>query len=342
MPNPRISRKNLALHRNGQLAVSSFQPLPTINRMNTKPIKSSGTIFVTGKQTSAFFPGRAPRQSPTKKLPKRDVPAAEGDFTPVEYHIPGAGSRKRAAQYDNWMKMLPDLVPPYLQLMVDTDSLKRVGDIHPGRATCACIKRRLQITVIRWISIEDIELQSCPHCDAFRAPILLLQGGLFPCSPCNPTLAVEIPLLQFFIELGLNVAPNNTAFCKTLENVLAEWGYKMASGERLRIRFGNTTQWFTQLRLLVDKRVNDALEPARTAARNRYADDTVDHPNEEAVITPHQEGVITPHQEDVITPDADQGQNRTGTGTRLPVASSAKAAGKKRRREQDQDMAPPS
>jgi hypothetical protein len=82
------------------------------------------------------------------------------------------------------------------------------------------------------IAIEEIVIRVC-RCPASTAPAILLRAGLFPCSPCHPTLAVDVQLLDFVMELFLNMAPNNTAFCQTLESLLDRRGFKLA--HRVRI-----------------------------------------------------------------------------------------------------------
>ncbi|KAJ7055409.1 hypothetical protein C8F01DRAFT_1258582 [Mycena amicta] len=265
MAPPRISPKKLALHQEGKLGGPSFQPLPPNRRMQT-----TGTTFLSMAEDSVYIPARSPRKSPTKRATKPTPDNMVFESNSFN-RAPGPGSHKRATQFDNWMKLLPDLIPVYLDIMRETHSLQNYLGLRVGNSE----------------SMEDIDVPVC-QCSSSRAPLLLMQGGLFPCSPCNPTLAVELPLLQFVMELSLNIAPNNTAFCKTMENFLAHRGYKMASGERLRIRFGNTVQWFTQLVAMAEKSMNDVLAPARVAARDRYLDDSVDPPpdqpiNEEAV-----------------------------------------------------------
>ncbi|KAJ7054851.1 hypothetical protein C8F01DRAFT_994985 [Mycena amicta] len=244
-------------------------------------------MFLSQTEDSLYLPARSPRKSPAKRATNTAPDPLVFESKPLNVTAPGRGSQKRLAQFDNWMKILPDLIPGYLNLMCETQSMQNNQGLRVGSSECGCVKRTLSRLFAGFVTIEDIQIQIC-HCPSSRAPLLLLQGGLFPCSPCNPTLAVELPLLQFVMELTLNIAPNNTAFCKTMENFLASRGYKMASGERLRIRFGNTVQWFTQLVQMAQKFVNDALAPARTAVRDRYAGDSVDPPpdqpiNEEAV-----------------------------------------------------------
>jgi len=55
----------------------------------------------------------------------------------------------------------------------------------------------------------------------------LLSRGLFPCAPKQPSLAVDLNMLDFVRELFLRSPPNNTAWCDTLDGFLAKRKYKL-------------------------------------------------------------------------------------------------------------------
>ncbi|KAJ7053451.1 hypothetical protein C8F01DRAFT_1088689 [Mycena amicta] len=255
----RIPDKHVEMSRNGQLGRGGIEHLSPVAHLNQKSPKKSG-ILVLGQQhqVSVLHKTRTPRRSPVKSRTST-VPRAEEITQPDFVNTLGAGSRKR---------VLPALVQVYLTLLQDTSSLRNVSEaaMREGEP-CSCSKRTLNVTVIRWDEIEEITLRVC-SCSSSNAPTLLLQAGLFACSPKNPTLAVDVRVLDFVMELSLNVSPNNTAFCKTLETTLAKRGFKLDRGERLRIRFGNALQWFIQVVVLARKWVEDSLQAARTAARD--------------------------------------------------------------------------
>ncbi|KAJ7060644.1 hypothetical protein C8F01DRAFT_1253133 [Mycena amicta] len=256
------------MSRNGQLGRGGIEHLSPVAHLNQKSPKKSG-MLVLGQQhqVSVLHKTRTPRRSPVKSR-RSSVPRAEEITQPDFVNTLGAGSRKRVVQFSNWQKVLPALVQVYLTLLQDTSSLRNVSEaaMREGEP-CSCSKRTLNVTVIRWDEIEEITLQVC-SCSSSNAPTLLLQAGLFACSPKNPTLAVDVRVLDFVMELSLNVSPNNTAFCKTLETTLAKRGFKLDRGECLRIRFGNALQWFIQVVVLARKWVEDLLQAARTAARD--------------------------------------------------------------------------
>lgn len=74
------------------------------------------------------------------------------------------------------------------------------------------------------IEIEDVQVQAC-QCTPLS--VRLVQGGVFGCAPIAPSLAVDMRVLEFARNLFLHIAPNNTAFCATLEGVLAAMGFQL-------------------------------------------------------------------------------------------------------------------
>ncbi|KAJ7066078.1 hypothetical protein C8F01DRAFT_980902 [Mycena amicta] len=262
---PHISNKKLERLRQGTLGSGALVPLPNFGHANKKPVRTTGSVILSANnRADVFFPGRSTRKSPSKSPSKKkttdNLPTLDFDHAPP----PGAGVKKRAAQYLNWMKIIPDLVPVYLSLLKETSSLRNTSALTVSAGEpCGCVKRTLALTVIRWLAIEEIEIEVC-SCTSSQAPAVLLRGGLFACSPCNPTLAVDLQVLEFAMEHALNVAPNNTAFCKTLEKYLSKRGYQMPSGERLRIRFGNCYQWYTQLVPNISAVIDESAEAVDT------------------------------------------------------------------------------
>jgi hypothetical protein len=59
------------------------------------------------------------------------------------------------------------------------------------------------------------------------APLQLLSRGLFPCSPTEPSLAVDLNMLEYVNELFVRSPPNTTAWCATLEAFLGNHKYKL-------------------------------------------------------------------------------------------------------------------
>jgi CxC1 like cysteine cluster associated with KDZ transposases len=80
-----------------------------------------------------------------------------------------------------------------------------------------------------WLTVfvEGIERIELHICKCSTAALQLLSRSLFPCAPLEPSLAVDLKMLQFAKELHLRSPPNNTAWCEALETFLESRGYKL-------------------------------------------------------------------------------------------------------------------
>ncbi|KAJ7733445.1 hypothetical protein B0H16DRAFT_1732258 [Mycena metata] len=155
--------------------------------------------------------------------------------------------RKRAEQWARWQtETIPLILPHFARVLHLTKSLHLVDDLElplPRPSDCTCIEFKTHsIVVVRFSKIEDINLRAC-KCAPLS--VQLVQGGLFGCAPVAPSLAVDMRVLEFARNLFLHVAPNNTAFCATLEGVLAAMGFQLEHQNSLRRQFGNTLMWYT-------------------------------------------------------------------------------------------------
>jgi hypothetical protein len=113
------------------------------------------------------------------------------------------------------------------------------------------------------------------------AALQLVERGYFPSAPLEPTLAVDMKVLDFVATLFLNVAPNTTAWCKTVETFLSKQGYKLTTEVSanvniclpaaskyflqgsLRKRFGNALLWYTSLQDATTRHVDAVISCAR-------------------------------------------------------------------------------
>ncbi|KAJ7648902.1 hypothetical protein B0H17DRAFT_1163757 [Mycena rosella] len=109
-------------------------------------------------------------------------------------------------------------------------------------------------------SVEDIELAIC---QCMPAAVQLMKYGAFPCASFHPSLAVDLHVLEFTINLFLQIAPNNTVFSATLERCLASMGFQLDHQHSLRRRFGNCLMWYIHLRNQTKQHYNIQLEKAR-------------------------------------------------------------------------------
>ncbi|KAJ7703706.1 hypothetical protein B0H17DRAFT_1157110 [Mycena rosella] len=129
----------------------------------------------------------------------------------------------------------------------------------------------LQVAVVRMNGAPPHLLQSVSVADRQavieHVRLILLQGGLFACSPQNPSLAVDLQVLDFVSRLFVNLPPNNTAFCNTLESFLSSRRYKLATKDTLRVRFGNALQWYITLQHATNDAMEQLLKTARTIVR---------------------------------------------------------------------------
>ncbi|KAF7307254.1 CxC2 domain-containing protein [Mycena indigotica] len=249
------------LQRGEELGGGGHEQLSPLRHHNNQSPKKSGIMAIGSRDRTAVL-------HPTPEaLPQPDFLTYE-----PEPDIPGVASQKRAAQFYNWSQMMPKLVQDLLEIQHKTESLRYIERLSAPVRHCPCNKRVLKVTLIQFNDISETTLQLCT-CSNAAAPRQLLRAGFFACSPCNPTLAVDITLLDFVRNLFLHISPNNTAFCRALEGTLAERGLRLFSGE-LRLRFNNALQWYTQVVVMARKHVDNALVAARTLARDAHDADT--------------------------------------------------------------------
>ncbi|KAF7314817.1 hypothetical protein MKEN_00956100 [Mycena kentingensis (nom. inval.)] len=238
------SPEKRAAYLAGQLARPTIEHLTSPTKQ--LPKKSGGVSVSQGQRVTIINtqrPGKQKPPPPAPALPPFSQPDFHTDFSQMG-GSGGGGVRKRAKQYEKWGTIMPQLVDAYLALLRET-----------GRVAFSLI---FVSPANRSLALEEVVVNVC-GCPGASAAEQLIRAGLFPCSPTNPTLAVDINILSFFRELFLHIAPNNTALCKTIESFLAFRGYQLEFGQRLRIRFGNAYTWYTSLYYSARKRVDDAV-----------------------------------------------------------------------------------
>ncbi|KAJ7116733.1 hypothetical protein C8R44DRAFT_832625 [Mycena epipterygia] len=167
--------------------------------------------------------------------------------------------QKRTNQWYRWTHhVIPELVPIFIKLIHDTTSFRDTAALELKEPpSCACAKRRLDIAVVRMLKIEHIHIR-------------LLKAGLFACSPQHPSLAVDVEVLEFARRLFVNMPPNNTAWCNTLETFLSSRGYKLKTRDTLRVRFRNALEWYISMEHATNARIEALLDTARTLAPSDY------------------------------------------------------------------------
>ncbi|KAJ7774680.1 hypothetical protein B0H14DRAFT_3095901 [Mycena olivaceomarginata] len=175
---------------------------------------------------------------------------------------PSKHRKKRAVQWRRWdLEIIPLLIPHYSWLLCETKSLRELEKLGSPAQDCDCVPRIQKVTIMRFSSVEDMEV---PVCECRLAAVSLVRSGAFPCAPLQPSLAVDLRVLKFTFKLFLNIAPNHTAFSTTLETVLSTMGYQLNHQNTLRRRFGNALTWYGHLRNQSKAHYRAALEKMRT------------------------------------------------------------------------------
>ncbi|KAF8065223.1 hypothetical protein FPV67DRAFT_1419584 [Lyophyllum atratum] len=167
-------------------------------------------------------------------------------------------ARKKENQWSMWMNVvIPSLLTPFLSLLRETDSLR--NPVSPDSAIfCDCTSRKqINVACIYFDRINMIQICSC------TAATQLLSRGLFPCAPKQPSLAVDLNMLDFVRELFLRSPPNNTAWCDTLDGFLAKRKYKLKTMGSLRRRFATAFHWYQRLVNKKDEYVKAKISMAR-------------------------------------------------------------------------------
>ncbi|KAJ7441391.1 hypothetical protein B0H11DRAFT_1749809 [Mycena galericulata] len=262
-------------------------------------------------------PARDP-QYPQISIPTDDI--VGGDLLSSQHTPVPPASVKKTNQWHRWThKVIPKLVPNFIELMHETKSLRNTsGLVLEDSPPCACNKRTLYIAIVRMNVIDHKRLSVCA---CSPAPTLLLKAGLFPCSPLYPSLAVDLNVLDFAMRLFVNMPPNNTAFCNTMEAFLSSRGYKLATKDTLRVRFGNALEWYTSLQHATRAKIDAALDVVRTMIL-----DGVDEPSAEDVPPSR---ASTPTPSTASTPPATPPPS-TPTGRR-PIPPNTSRPKKRRR-----------
>lgn len=73
------------------------------------------------------------------------------------------------------------------------------------------------------------EIETLTLCKCQPPALQLLRLGLFPCAPLEPSLAVDLTMLELVGEYFVHAAPNTTAWCDTLESFLGARKYKLTT-----------------------------------------------------------------------------------------------------------------
>jgi hypothetical protein len=149
---------------------------------------------------------------------------------------------KKARQWRKWVdEVIPSLVRPYLAVLRHTDSFRLPV---PPRTSCTCTSgsRRLNVVCVYFDSmlfvsphilhlnaLTGLDCTNVVVCHHASAAVQLVQLGLFPCAPVEPSLAVDMAVLQFASQLFMRSSPNVRAFADTIDVILSERQYKLTT-----------------------------------------------------------------------------------------------------------------
>ncbi|KAJ7463383.1 hypothetical protein FB451DRAFT_1043224 [Mycena latifolia] len=122
--------------------------------------------------------------------------------------------RKRGAQWRRWqLEVIPTVLPHFTRVLHATKSLRDCTDLPLPTASsgsCACKTSRVcKIAIVRFSSVDDAQLRIC---SCSPAAVQLIQCGAFPCAPLAPTLAVDLRVLEFAMNLSCKSPPTTPPF----------------------------------------------------------------------------------------------------------------------------------
>lgn len=145
---------------------------------------------------------------------------------------PSRHALRREAQSKRWNEsVLPRLLPRFLANRAKFFGHAATATPNMHRAcSCDAPPARLQVLCVYFDRTESVTLASCP---CFLAAEQLVDLGLFPCAPLQPSLAVCLNMLEFASSLFMFGVPNERAWVATLHAFLQKRGFAFTSEVRL-------------------------------------------------------------------------------------------------------------
>jgi len=203
-----------------------------------------GLVYTTEGIFLQIIPNRARHSSPdvgaADNLQAVHVPLGEESD---DDHREDPDAEKKQRQWLRWSReVIPAMIQPYLSLLHKSLNLSNLANFRNDVGCIGCdMGRRLAVSCIyferkplnnlygsfvycAYVGIEKIILCTC------KSPALqLLSRGVFPCAPLEPSLAVDLNMLDFVQSLFVHAAPNITAWCDTLESFLSARNFKLTT-----------------------------------------------------------------------------------------------------------------
>ncbi|KAJ3779908.1 hypothetical protein GGU10DRAFT_381540 [Lentinula aff. detonsa] len=175
---------------------------------------------------------------------------------------PTAHPQKCLAQTLRWQNdVLPTLIAPYMNYLRQSANLSKEVEVEAVPCTCMDAGQHvLDVVVVQFNKLQKLQLTIC-HCHP--AAVQLMERGLFGSAPKEPTLAVDLHVLDFITRLFLRISPNNTAICNTIEDFLSSQGYQLRGKDPLRRRFSMALRWYNALQQATTSFVDSILDISR-------------------------------------------------------------------------------
>ncbi|RDB19001.1 hypothetical protein Hypma_014420 [Hypsizygus marmoreus] len=184
--------------------------------------------------------------------------------------------------YDTWQRVLPRLVDPLLAYIQSTTGRVLQPPASRLQATChaGCTPKTSKITCLYFDHFQATDVEACSCQSTLQT---LLQHGLFPTSPTHPRMAISVAVLDFYQALFERSCDAVNAMAAVLNNFYTRRGYIMLNrkGERIQEPFrrglGYAIQWYDNLQIHVEQRINDALLHAEDQIQSHDKSDGVEH-----------------------------------------------------------------
>ncbi|KAF7372750.1 hypothetical protein MSAN_00480600 [Mycena sanguinolenta] len=297
----RITDKEAELIRNKMLPEPLGLAIPVsrpghLSKKKTAPDKPPLIYCANGRTYSQ----RLTRAVPT--IPKKNVPDTPTSPYVAEY-FPSSSPQKsgpaapplRQNQWKRWTNdVIPKLIPVFLALWHKTESLRNIDG--------------LELPALKTLWLQETEI---------RRGSSSLEWSRAYSYRSRPSLAVDVGILEFVKLLFLNLPPNNTAFCNTLEGFLASRGFKLTTKCALGTRWSGTRLCETGVATEIDK----LMDAARHILRGEELDNDPEPPVSDASTSQPSAAASGEPVGATPGPNARATRHATGEKRRRPHAS---------------------
>ncbi|KIM38191.1 hypothetical protein M413DRAFT_30325 [Hebeloma cylindrosporum] len=173
--------------------------------------------------------------------------------------------------YEKWRALLPLLVDDILAYTSSSIgiAIQTVGSEikglcrTPSRPGLADLKVT-KVICLYFDHFKSINVLTCSCCPQALAQVLV-RNGLFPTAPSQIRMAISIELLDFYAALFERSCDAVNAMAAALNTFYTKRGFHFLNNKNEKIRepfrrgLGYAAQWLDGLRVLIERRVEDAL-----------------------------------------------------------------------------------